>query len=91
MHWYANDIQDFSLFDLATLSLITVKQKIKLYKDDICPCLTWGFRVLELPISWIECQLESKATKFLKKWLHAPQGAPLFAPGRQRTCLTSPV
>ena len=45
-----------------------------LYKDGICPRLTWGFRVLELPISWIERDLESKATKFLKKWLRMPCG-----------------
>ena len=50
-------------------SSITTKQKIRLYKDGVCPSLTWGFRVLELPISWVECELESKATRFMKKWL----------------------
>ena len=29
--------------------------------------------VLELPISWVERDLESKATRFLKKWLQIPQ------------------
>jgi hypothetical protein len=55
-------------------SPITVKQKIRLYKDGICPRLNWDFRVLELPISWIERELESKATKCLKKWMRIPQG-----------------
>ena len=53
---------------------VTTKQKVKLYKDGICPHLAWGFRVLELPISWIERELESKANKYLKKWMSIPQG-----------------
>lgn len=48
-------------------SPVTTKQKIRLYRDGVCPRLTWGFRVLELPISWIQHELESKATRFLKK------------------------
>ena len=55
-------------------SPITVKQKIRLYKDGICPRLTWDFLVLDLPISWIERELESKATTYLKKWLRIPRG-----------------
>ena len=54
-------------------SPVTTKQ-IRLYRAGVCPHLTGGFRVLELPISWIQHELESKATRLLKKWLHIPQG-----------------
>lgn len=62
------------LLERVDASPVTTRQKLKLYKDGICPRLAWGFRVLELPISWIERELESKATRFLKKWLSIPQG-----------------
>ena len=62
------------LLNCVDSSPITVKQKIRLYRYGICPRLTWSFRVLELPISWIKLVLESKATLFLKKWLRIPQG-----------------
>ena len=62
------------LLERVDTSPVTTKQKVKLYKDGICPRLAWGFRVLELPISWIERELESKATKFLKKWMSIPKG-----------------
>ena len=55
-------------------SPITTKQNVRLYRDGIWPRLAWGFRVLELPITWIECELESKANKFLKKWKSIPKG-----------------
>ena len=48
-------------------SPVTIKQKIRLYRDGVYALLTWGFRVLELPISWIQRELESKSTRFLKK------------------------
>ena len=50
------------LLERVDSSHVTTKQKVKLYKDGIF--LAWGFRVLELPISWV---LESKANRFLKK------------------------
>ena len=62
------------LLERVNSSHVTTKQKVKLYKDGICPCLAWGFRVLELPISWIERELESKANRFLKEWMSIPQG-----------------
>jgi hypothetical protein len=62
------------LLERVDSSHVTTKQKVKLYKDGICPCLAWGFRVLELPFSWIEREQESKANRFLKKWMSIPQG-----------------
>ena len=63
-----------TLLERVDNSPITTKQKVRLYRDGICPRLAWGFRVLELPITWIERELESKANKFLKKWMSIPQG-----------------
>ena len=64
-------------------SPITTKQKIRLYKDWVCPRLSWGFRVLELPISWVQRELESKAARSLKCVVTNTTGrqppAPLFA------------
>ena len=62
------------LLERVDSSHVTTKQKVKLYKDGICPRLAWGFRVLELPFSWIEREQESKANRFLKKWMSIPQG-----------------
>ena len=63
-----------SLLDQVDASPVTMKQKLKLYKEGICPRLAWGSRVLELPDSWIKRELEAKTTKYLKKWLSVPQG-----------------
>ena len=63
-----------NLLERVDASPITTKQKITLYKNGICPRLAWSFRVLELPITWIERELESKATKFLKKRMSISQG-----------------
>jgi hypothetical protein len=35
------------LLNRVNSSPVTTRQKIKLYKDDICPRLTWGFRVMD--------------------------------------------
>ena len=56
-----------TLLERVDNSPITTKQKARLYRDGICPCLAWGFRVLELPITWIEREFESKANNFLKR------------------------
>ena len=63
-----------TLLERVDNSPITTKQKVRLYRDGIYPRLAWGFRVLELPITWIERELKSKANKFLKKWMSIPQG-----------------
>ena len=65
-------------------SPITIKQKIRLYKDCVCPHLSWGFRALELPISWVQRELESKAAmQVLEEMVTNTTGrqppAPLFA------------
>ena len=47
---------------------VTRRQKLKLYKLGICPRLNWPLTIYEFPISWIERELETMATKFLKQW-----------------------
>ena len=47
---------------------ITRQQKLKVFKVAICPRLTWDFSISDLPISWLENQLQPIATRFLKRW-----------------------
>ena len=47
---------------------LTRQQKLKLYKLAICPRLTWLLTVEEYSITWIEKEIEGRATRFLKKW-----------------------
>ena len=47
---------------------VTRQQKLKLYRVGICPRLTWDLAVNSLPLSWVTKELESLATRFLKKW-----------------------
>jgi len=46
----------------------TKNQKLRLYKAGICPRLSWLLLIEELPITWIERELEATATRYLKKW-----------------------
>ena len=47
---------------------VTRHQKLRLYKAGICPRLSWLLTIEELPITWVERQLEAMATRYLKKW-----------------------
>ena len=47
---------------------LTRHQKLKLYKQAICPRLNWLLMIYEYPMSWIERQLNAMATRFVKKW-----------------------
>ena len=47
---------------------LTCHQKLRLYKAGICPRLSWLLLIEELPITWVERELEATATRFLKKW-----------------------
>ena len=47
---------------------VTRHQKLRLYKAGICPRLSWLLTIEELPITWVERQLEVMATRYLKKW-----------------------
>ena len=45
---------------------VTRHQKLRLYKAGICPRLSWLLTIEELPITWVERQLEVMATRYLK-------------------------
>ena len=47
---------------------VTRQQKLHLCKAGICPRLSWLLTIEDLPISWVEKQIEAVATKYLKKW-----------------------
>ena len=49
-------------------TLLTRQQKLHLYSNGICPRLTWDMTITTLPISWIERNLETMATRYLKCW-----------------------
>jgi len=49
-------------------ALLTRQQKMKLYKQAVCPRLTWLLTVDEYPLTWIERELEVRATRCLKRW-----------------------
>lgn len=47
---------------------VTSHQKIHLYKQGVCPRLTWLFHVEVFPISFLEKTIQPLAIHFLKKW-----------------------
>ena len=47
---------------------VTRKQKLKLYRAGVCPQLTWLLSLEEFPTSWVQGNMETMATQFLKKW-----------------------
>ena len=46
----------------------TRRQKLLLYSGAVCPRLTWPLLIQEFPISWVEKQLDSITTRYLKQW-----------------------
>ena len=48
-------------------SPVTRRQKLKLYKQGVCPRLNWLLTIEEFPISLIERNLEAPATRYLKR------------------------
>ena len=47
---------------------ITTRQKLRVYRAAICPCLSWLLTVQEFPITWVRNELKALAIRFLKKW-----------------------
>ena len=50
-------------------SLLSRRQKLLLYSSGICPRLTWPLLIQEFPVSWLEKQVDTLATRYLKKWV----------------------
>ena len=49
-------------------SLLTRKQKLLLYSGGVCPRLSWPLLIQEFPTSWMERQVDSLVTGYLKRW-----------------------
>ena len=39
-----------------------------MYSGGVCPCLTWLLLIQEFPITWLERQVDSLVTRYLKRW-----------------------
>ena len=44
------------------------KQKLKVFSIGVCPRLSWLLMIMMIPLTWIERNLDTIATSFLKKW-----------------------
>ena len=47
---------------------VTRKQKLHLYRLGICLRITWDLTVSEFPLSWLEKNIDSLVTRYLKRW-----------------------
>ena len=47
---------------------LTRQQKLRLFKQGVCPRLSWPLLIEDFPITWLERELQPLATKALKKW-----------------------
>ena len=56
------------MLDAVDNSQVTRHQKHRLFKQGICPRLSWHLLVDEFTMTWLERDLQPLATKFLKKW-----------------------
>ena len=63
---------------------LTSQQKLKTYRQGVCPRLNWLLLIYEYPFTWIE-KLDALATKYLKRWAGLARSANpnvLFLPTR---------
>ena len=49
-------------------SLLLRKQKLLLYSRGVCPRLSWPLIIQEFPTTWMERQVDSLVTGYLKRW-----------------------
>ena len=47
---------------------LTRQQKVRLFRYGVCPRMSWPLTVEDLPIYWLEREIQPLATKALKKW-----------------------
>ena len=47
---------------------LTRRQKILMYSAGVCPRLTWPLLTQEFSITWVEKELDSLATRYIKHW-----------------------
>ena len=63
------------MFNAVDNAPVTHHQKLRLFRQGICPRLTWPFMMEDIPISWFVKVLQPLATRFLKKWAGLPRSA----------------
>ena len=63
-------------------SLLTRKQKLLLYSGGVCPRLSWPLSTQEFPTTWMEGQVDSLVTGYLKKWSGQPTQLSSTSPAR---------
>ena len=56
------------LLSLVDVTLVTSQQKVRLFRDAVCPCLIWDLSLADLPISWVKKNLDTLTTRYLKHW-----------------------
>ena len=56
------------MMEVIDTSLVTRKQKLLLYRAGVCPRLSWPLLTEELPTTWLEREMDTRVTRFLKKW-----------------------
>ena len=49
-------------------TLLTKRQKLHLFTAGVCPRLSWPLMTQEFPITWVERELDSLATRYIKRW-----------------------
>ena len=54
---------------------LTRRQKLLLYSAGVCPRLTWPLLFQEFPITWVEKELDSITTRYLKHWASLSKSA----------------
>ena len=57
-----------SMLSKVDATLLTIHQKLRLYRDAICPRLTWDLSTTDFPISWVKKNLDTLAIRYLKRW-----------------------
>ncbi len=65
---------------------VSRNQKLRLFKQGICPRLSWHFLVADIPITWFEKEAQPLATRYLKKWAGLARSANtviLFLPAKK--------
>ena len=56
------------MLDAVNTTPFTRQQKLRLFRYGVSPRMLWPLTVEDLPISWLERELQPLATKALKKW-----------------------
>ena len=54
---------------------VTRKQKMLIFKLEVCPRISWDLTINSFPLTWLETSLDPLATRYLKSWLGLAKAA----------------